>query len=91
MEVGCGVAVGAEHAVGIAIFSYNGGMVLGLGADCDSTPDLHVLAEGVERGFAELDMLFRGAAPKPPTKHSSSKRKPTPSPTRTPTAGARRA
>ncbi len=84
------VPLAAEHAVGIAIFSYNGGMVLGLGADCDSTPDLHVLAEGVEQGFTELDMLFRAAAPKPPTKRTSSKRKPTPSPTGTPTAGARR-
>ncbi len=84
------VPLAAEHAVGIAIFSYDGGMVLGLGADCDSTPDLHVLAEGVEEGFTELDMLFRAAAPKPPTKRTSSKRKPTPSPTGTPTAGARR-
>ena len=84
------VPLAAEHAVGIAIFSYNGGMVLGLGADCDSTPDLHVLAEGVEQGFTELDMLFRAAAPKPSTKRTSSKRKPTPSPTGTPTAGARR-
>jgi WS/DGAT/MGAT family acyltransferase len=70
------VPLAAEHAVGIAIFSYNGGIVLGLGADCDSTPDLHVLTEGVEQGFSELDMLFRAKAPGPPTKRKSSKRTP---------------
>jgi diacylglycerol O-acyltransferase / wax synthase len=85
------VPLAAEHAVGIAIFSYNGGMVLGLGADCDSTPDLHVLAEGVEQGFSELDMLLRARAPGPPTKRKSTKRTPTTSSSdRTPTAGARR-
>jgi diacylglycerol O-acyltransferase len=52
------VPLAAEHTVGIAIFSYNGGLALGLSADCDSTPDLHVLAEGVEQGFDELRMLL---------------------------------
>jgi diacylglycerol O-acyltransferase len=48
------VPLAAGHAVGIAIFSYNGGVVIGISADHDSTPDLDVLVEGVERGFAEL-------------------------------------
>jgi len=82
------VPLAAEHAVGIAIFSYNGGIVLGLGADCDSTPDLHVLAEGVEEGFTELRMLLQAQAPGPSTKRKSSKLKPPPSSTTTPTAGA---
>ena len=34
--------------------SYNGGRRARPQRDCDSTPDLHVLAEGVEQGFAEL-------------------------------------
>jgi len=86
------VPLAAEHAVGIAIFSFNEGIVLGLGADCDSTPDLHVLAEGVEQGFVELETLIRAKAPKPPAKRRSSKRKPSPSSSDgTPTAGARRA
>jgi diacylglycerol O-acyltransferase / wax synthase len=48
------VPLAAEHAIGIAIFSYDGGVVLGLSADRDSTPDLHVLAEGVGAGLQEL-------------------------------------
>ncbi len=58
------VPLAADHAVGVAIFSYNGGIVLGLGADCDSTPDLHVLAEGVGEGFSELRGLVGAEAPK---------------------------
>ncbi len=42
------------HSVGIAVVSYAGGMTFGLGADRTSTPDLDVLAEGIEASFAEL-------------------------------------
>ncbi|HYM56297.1 MAG TPA: wax ester/triacylglycerol synthase family O-acyltransferase [Solirubrobacteraceae bacterium] len=59
------VPLAARHAVGIAIFSYNGGVVLGLSADCDSTPDLDVLREGVEEGFAELRVLLSSREPRP--------------------------
>ncbi len=48
------VPLAAEHTIGIAIFSYNGTLVLGLSADRDTTPDLQVLAEGIEEGLAEL-------------------------------------
>src|ERR1019366_5068060 len=48
------VPLAAEHTVGIAIFSYNGTMVLGLSADRHSTSYLQVLADGIEDGFAEL-------------------------------------
>ncbi len=51
------VPLAAQHAVAIAIFSYDGQIVLGLNADCDSVPDLDVLARGVEEGFAELRTL----------------------------------
>ena len=34
------VPLAAEHAVGIAIFSYNGMLTFGINADCESTPDL---------------------------------------------------
>jgi hypothetical protein len=67
------VPLAAEHTVGIAIFSYNGGIVLGLSADCDSTPDLHVLAEGVEEGFTELRMLLPSEPPRPSTRPKSPK------------------
>jgi WS/DGAT/MGAT family acyltransferase len=52
----------AEHSVGIAIVSYAGGLVFGLGADRTRTPDLDTLAEGIEASFAEL----RHAAAVPP-------------------------
>jgi WS/DGAT/MGAT family acyltransferase len=44
----------AGHAVGIAAVSYAGRVVLGLNADRMAAPDVAVLAEGLERSFAEL-------------------------------------
>jgi hypothetical protein len=44
----------ATHSVGIAVVSYAGGLVFGLGADRTSTPDLATLADGIEASFAEL-------------------------------------
>jgi diacylglycerol O-acyltransferase / wax synthase len=52
------VPLAAEHAVGVAITSCNGGVVLGLSADCDSTPDFDVLTAGVKAGFSELRALL---------------------------------
>ncbi len=69
------VPLAAKHTVGIAIVSYNGGIVLGLSADCDSTPDLHVLAEGVEEGFTELRTLLPPEAPRPSARPKSLKPK----------------
>ncbi len=62
------VPLAAEHAVGIAIFSYNEGIVLGFGADCDSTPDLHVLVAGVQQGFDELRALLPSNGSRPSAK-----------------------
>jgi WS/DGAT/MGAT family acyltransferase len=42
------------HHVGIAVVSYADGLVFGLGADRTNTPDLDLLAEGVETSFAEI-------------------------------------
>jgi len=67
------VPLAAQHAVGIAIFSYNGGVVLGLSADRDSTPDLHVLAEGVQDGLRELRMLIPAEARALPAKPTFAK------------------
>jgi len=43
-----------EHAVAIAIMSYNGGLAFGLLADYDAMPDLDFLGESLERSLAEL-------------------------------------
>jgi hypothetical protein len=43
-----------DHALAIAIMSYNGGMGFGLLADYDALPDVGVVAAGLEAGLAEL-------------------------------------
>ena len=48
------VPLAAEHSVGIAIFSYDGLVTFGVIADSESTPDIDVLAHGIERGIDEL-------------------------------------
>ncbi|HTW41929.1 MAG TPA: wax ester/triacylglycerol synthase family O-acyltransferase [Solirubrobacteraceae bacterium] len=68
------VPLAARHAVAIAIFSYDGQLVLGINADRDSTPDLHILAEGIEEGFAELRELFAADAPPPRAQRITKKR-----------------
>jgi hypothetical protein len=55
------VPLAAEHTVGIAILTYNGMVTFGLNADAPSTPDLAVLASGIEEGLQEL--ATRVAAP----------------------------
>jgi diacylglycerol O-acyltransferase / wax synthase len=48
------VPLAAGHAVGIATFSHDGVLTLGISADCESMPDLGVLAYGIEEGIEEL-------------------------------------
>jgi diacylglycerol O-acyltransferase / wax synthase len=48
------VPLAAEHAIGIAIFSYNGVVTFGINADCSRAPDLDVLADGIEDGIEDL-------------------------------------
>ncbi|HTX09241.1 MAG TPA: wax ester/triacylglycerol synthase family O-acyltransferase [Solirubrobacteraceae bacterium] len=48
------VPLAAAHSVGIAIFSYDGLVTFGVIADSDSTPDIDVLARGIEEGIEEL-------------------------------------
>ncbi len=55
------VPLAAEHAVGIAIFSYNGLLSIGINADCESMPDLAELAYGIEQGIEQLRALSPSA------------------------------
>jgi WS/DGAT/MGAT family acyltransferase len=48
------VPLAAEHAIGVAVLSYDGRVFFGLNADRDAMPDLDVLSTGVEDSFAEL-------------------------------------
>jgi WS/DGAT/MGAT family acyltransferase len=43
-----------NQALGIALFSYHGGVFWGLNADWDALPDLHVLVEALALDFQEL-------------------------------------
>lgn len=51
------VPLAGNTGVGIAILSYNGQLNLGLHGDRDTCSDLHVLAESMEKAFAELRHL----------------------------------
>lgn len=55
------VPLAAGHSVGIAIFSLNGLVTFGVIADCDSTPDIDVLTDGIEHGIDELLALVLDA------------------------------
>ena len=57
----------AGHTIGIAVVSYAGQVVFGLNADRVAAPDVKVLAEGIERAFAELGP--------PPAKRPRSRRR----------------
>lgn len=62
------VPLAAEHAVGIAAFSYDGLLTFGINSDAQSTPDLAVLAYGIEQGVEELLALL------PQTPHDQRRR-----------------
>jgi WS/DGAT/MGAT family acyltransferase len=48
------VPLAADHAVGLAVLSYDGRVFFGLNADRDAMPDLDVLTQGIEESFGEL-------------------------------------
>jgi len=51
------VPIAAEHALGIAVISYDGGVVFCLNCDRGSMSDADVLAAGIETSLAELRVL----------------------------------
>ena len=58
LERMCPVAfLGGDHALAIAVISYDGSINFGLIADRDAIPDLDVLAQGIEASVAELVSL----------------------------------
>ena len=57
------VPLGGHVRVGVAIFSYDGGINFGVTGDFDTAPDIGVLCDGIERGVAEL------LSPPPNTRH----------------------
>ena len=53
------VPLAQQQALGIALFSYDGGLHWGLHADWDALPDLHDLALGID---AEMERFVKLAA-----------------------------
>ena len=51
------VPLAADHAVGVAVVSYDGDLYFGLVADRDGVDDLSVLSYGIARAIAELREL----------------------------------
>jgi hypothetical protein len=51
-----------EHALAIAIMSYNGSVGFGLLADYDSMDDILVVSDGIEESLAELEEAAEAAA-----------------------------
>ncbi len=48
------VPLGGQMRIGVAIFSYDGEVNFGITGDYDSSPDLDVLATGIEEGMTQL-------------------------------------
>jgi hypothetical protein len=48
------VPLAADHAVGVAVISYDGQVFFCVNADRDATPDIEVLSEGIVGAFEEL-------------------------------------
>jgi len=53
-----------NHALAIAIMSYNGGLDYGLLGDYDAMPDIDVVADGIEGALSELLAAARGRRPR---------------------------
>jgi WS/DGAT/MGAT family acyltransferase len=48
------VPLGGHVRIGVAIFSYNGGLTFGVTGDYDEAPDIEVLCRGIERSMRDL-------------------------------------
>jgi diacylglycerol O-acyltransferase len=48
------VPLGGHIRIGVAIFSYDGGLTFGVTGDYDEAPDIDVLCRGIERSMREL-------------------------------------
>jgi WS/DGAT/MGAT family acyltransferase len=71
------VPLGGHVRVGIAIFSYDGGINFGVTGDRDTADDIDVLCRGIEDGVAEL----LGTAPASPADGPARVSEPEPDPT----------
>jgi WS/DGAT/MGAT family acyltransferase len=71
LEVFPYVPLASNVRVGLAIYSYDGGLGFGITGDYDTAPDIGVVGRGIERGLAELVGLAQeGARAKRPSARS---------------------
>jgi len=52
-----------DHALAVAIMSYNGAIDYGLLGDYDALPDIEVIADGIDAALEELLLAARGKRP----------------------------
>jgi diacylglycerol O-acyltransferase / wax synthase len=64
LEVFPFVPLASNVRVGVAIYSYDGGLNFGVTGDYDSAPDIGVLARGIEGALTELAGLAPASSPK---------------------------
>ena len=57
------VPIAADHALGIAILSYDGGITFTINADRSSVPDIGVFRTAIEETMSELQSIATGAIP----------------------------
>jgi hypothetical protein len=48
------VPLAGNQGLGIALFSYDGGLYWGLNADWDALPDIHAMVKGLHEEFESL-------------------------------------
>ena len=72
------VPLGGHVRIGVAIFSYDGGLTFGVTGDYDEAQDIDVLAEGIEASMRALttaaDRERRSGAPGTPTRNGAGHR-----------------
>ncbi|MBV9472089.1 MAG: wax ester/triacylglycerol synthase family O-acyltransferase [Solirubrobacterales bacterium] len=67
-----------DHALAVAIMSYNGGIDYGLLGDYDALPDIEEIAEGIEQALAELQQAARGKPASAARRSADGGERPTP-------------
>ena len=59
------VPLGGHVRIGVAIFSYDGGLAFGVTGDYDEAPDIDVLCRGIEDSLGELEEAAERAGSRP--------------------------
>jgi diacylglycerol O-acyltransferase len=75
------VPIAGHVRIGVAIFSYDGGLRFGVTGDYDEAPDIEVLCAGIEQSMRELVVAAaereeRTEAPSPPARNRARRRTP---------------